>query len=418
MQRAVSVVCLALSLIGRSQQKQYIMFYNTVILGSVPYRRGSLTCVNMRGLLRALCIFTTLLGNKATTQILIGALNQIEGLSPTFVLLGGEDYAAHPAPRWSRLTDAWESRYIAREKLGSVSPGEFDALLVNSWELVTEFSDLARLIPAAALMDAVPATVDFQLRRRGHGGWKRSIATQLHSIPFKRAAGRFQYFLPMGSDCADALESDYGISRDRCFVTLAPQDLDLWKPAEKRSSERLRLLFVTNDFSRKGGEFLLRLFDERLTRTCSLTIASNDPSLTSRTLPPGVVLLRGRKREELLDVYLNSDIFVFPTQQDYMPQVLAEALAAGLPCIARDVGGIRDLVENGRTGFLMPWEVGIDEWVEKIELFRSNPRELARMSSLARAFAEQHLGLPRFRRLIGEVIGHLKASSVSGPGRV
>jgi hypothetical protein len=32
MQRAVSVVRLALSMIGRSQQKQYIMFYNTVVL--------------------------------------------------------------------------------------------------------------------------------------------------------------------------------------------------------------------------------------------------------------------------------------------------------------------------------------------------------------------------------------------------
>jgi hypothetical protein len=34
MQRAVSVVRLALSLMGRSQQKQYIMFYNTVVLAA------------------------------------------------------------------------------------------------------------------------------------------------------------------------------------------------------------------------------------------------------------------------------------------------------------------------------------------------------------------------------------------------
>jgi hypothetical protein len=34
MQRAVSVVRLALSLMWRSQQKQYIMFYNTVVLGA------------------------------------------------------------------------------------------------------------------------------------------------------------------------------------------------------------------------------------------------------------------------------------------------------------------------------------------------------------------------------------------------
>jgi transposase len=41
MQRAVSVVCLALSLIGRSQQKQYIMFYNTVILVYCPTNSGT-----------------------------------------------------------------------------------------------------------------------------------------------------------------------------------------------------------------------------------------------------------------------------------------------------------------------------------------------------------------------------------------
>jgi hypothetical protein len=40
MQRAVSVLRLPLSLIGRSQQKQYIMFYNTVVLVSPSLLEG------------------------------------------------------------------------------------------------------------------------------------------------------------------------------------------------------------------------------------------------------------------------------------------------------------------------------------------------------------------------------------------
>jgi len=40
MQRAVSVVRLALSLMGRSQQKQYIMLYNTVVPGIKSVESG------------------------------------------------------------------------------------------------------------------------------------------------------------------------------------------------------------------------------------------------------------------------------------------------------------------------------------------------------------------------------------------
>ena len=63
--------------------------------------------------------------------------------------------------------------------------------------------------------------------------------------------------------------------------------------------------------------------------------------------------MRGRSRDQLVQIYQQSDVFLFPTQQDYMPQVLAEALSTGLPCIANNVGAIRDLVRDGETGFLM-----------------------------------------------------------------
>jgi glycosyltransferase involved in cell wall biosynthesis len=37
------------------------------------------------------------------------------------------------------------------------------------------------------------------------------------------------------------------------------------------------------------------------------------------------------------------------------PRVVLEAYAAGVPVLASDVGGLPELVEDGRSGFLLPW---------------------------------------------------------------
>jgi glycosyltransferase involved in cell wall biosynthesis len=298
---------------------------------------------------------------------------------------------------------------MARRKARQVMGQRFDLLLVNSWEYVVAFRHLARQLPAAAMLDSVPATVDGQLRQRGMGGWRRWLSHQAHHRSFAMAAGAFDVFLPLGSDCAASLQRDYGVSPERCLVTLAPQDLESWKPAPRSYAPPLRLLFAGNDFARKGGDFLLRLYSEHLAGGCTLTIASNDSALSGRQLPAGVEWLRGRNREQLLEVYQASDVFVFPTRQDYMPQVLAEALAAGLPCLASDVGGIRDLVHEGETGFLMPLDAPTERWAAHLRRLAADPAELVRLSAGARRFAEQKLGLDRFQRLIGEVIERLRA---------
>ncbi|MBV8847524.1 MAG: glycosyltransferase family 4 protein [Bryobacterales bacterium] len=356
---------------------------------------------------RLLCVLTTLLGNKSTTQRIIDALNKVPNLDTKYVTLAPDDYARYPAPRWARVTNPWHVQYIARKKLQPFVNEQFDLLFVYSWEFVCAFRDLACRMPAAALMDSVPSTIDYQLRERGLGGWKRSLSHQLHHGSFRRAAQHFRLFLPMGSDCADALTQDYGVPLERRFITLAPQDLSTWKPAGRIYAPPMQLLFVANDFSRKGGDFLLRLYSGHLSHTCKLTIASNDASIESRILPAGVTWLRGRTRDELLKVYQQSHLFLFPTQQDYMPQVLAEALATGLPCMANDVGGIRDLVRDGETGFLMSLAAPPGKWADKILSLAENPATLRRLSANARTLAEEGLDLTGFEDLIRAVIDRL-----------
>jgi glycosyltransferase involved in cell wall biosynthesis len=59
-------------------------------------------------------------------------------------------------------------------------------------------------------------------------------------------------------------------------------------------------------------------------------------------------------REGVERLLRGMDIFVLSSVAEGMPRVLLEAMAAGVPCLATNVGGIPDLVEDNRTGFLVP----------------------------------------------------------------
>lgn len=48
------------------------------------------------------------------------------------------------------------------------------------------------------------------------------------------------------------------------------------------------------------------------------------------------------------------DVFVLTSRSEGLPNTLMEAMAAALPCVSTDVGGCRELVEHGVTGYLVP----------------------------------------------------------------
>ena len=58
--------------------------------------------------------------------------------------------------------------------------------------------------------------------------------------------------------------------------------------------------------------------------------------------------------EDVFSVLLTADLFVLPSLHESSPNALIEAMGIGMPCIASDVGGIVDLIEDGKNGIRVP----------------------------------------------------------------
>lgn len=75
-------------------------------------------------------------------------------------------------------------------------------------------------------------------------------------------------------------------------------------------------------------------------------------ALTKSALPyPDLLRIEGEVTQ-VSDYYRAADLFIMPSKSEGLPNAVLEAMACGLPCVAANVSGTRELVADGRTGCL------------------------------------------------------------------
>jgi glycosyltransferase involved in cell wall biosynthesis len=92
--------------------------------------------------------------------------------------------------------------------------------------------------------------------------------------------------------------------------------------------------------------------------------------------------------DDIAQWHRQSQIFVLPSQNENSPNTLAEAMVSGMPVIATNVGGIPSMVEDGKTGLLVPWNQP-DILADKIVWLLEHPEACTRLGANARQVARE-----------------------------
>lgn len=106
----------------------------------------------------------------------------------------------------------------------------------------------------------------------------------------------------------------------------------------------------------------------------------------------------GRQAEAGVIGILNaSDVFLMMTREDNLPNTVMEALACGLPVVGTRVGGVPDMVEDGRQGWLVERDDSAAAATVLVGLAR-DPGRLDAAATAARSRAVAHYAAPRQAR--------------------
>lgn len=141
-----------------------------------------------------------------------------------------------------------------------------------------------------------------------------------------------------------------------------PKDIFQGLRANSRDGNSVRLVFVGRIEKSKGLKELIEVFAEIKADNLCLDIIGEGPYIGflsklifEKNLEDRVFLYGKLSHDEVLRVLgSREDIFVLPTKRvEGFPMTLVEAMFAGLPIVAMDLGGVSDAVVNRVTGYLI-----------------------------------------------------------------
>lgn len=127
------------------------------------------------------------------------------------------------------------------------------------------------------------------------------------------------------------------------------------KKSRDKENEKLTILFDARRFEHKGGYELLRAFgilEKKYDLRLNMISLFPDEIIKKYSKDKNINLIKANlTREKVLDYYMGSDVFVYPTHIDTFGYVFLQAMAYKMPIVTTRVFATPEIV--GKAGFLI-----------------------------------------------------------------
>jgi len=310
------------------------------------------------------------------------------------------------------LNDTLKNGVVMRSRLRALeeSGTTFDAAFINHVTPAHFLSEFMRRTPTIISLDATPTLLErfstwYEVPAPSSPrGLVERVKHRLTKNVYTNAAS----LIVWSSHVKRSLVTDYGINEEKVVVLPPGINLQLWgQPPSRESCDRTRsrranILFVGADFLRKGGDLLLRVSQRDEFKSCQfhfVTTTFEGKQDTNTFVHSNV----NANTETLRALYREADIFVFPSRADFSPLAVCEAMASGLPVLSTDVGGLGEITEDGRSGFIVPVD-DEESLANRLRQLVEDPDLRIHMGRAARKRAEELFNLEKNASTIVELL--------------
>ncbi len=192
-------------------------------------------------------------------------------------------------------------------------------------------------------------------------------------------------------------------------VQLLPNAIDYEKfhrDNDRQPSAKLRLVNVGSYQAKKNQSFLVEVAKKLHERHIDFELNllgdgekyDEITSLIKNNRLEANVMQRGNV-ENVAEYLWQSDIYVHSAYYEPFGLVLVEAMAAGLPVVTLDGRGNRDLIVQGKNGYMV-YEQDAERFADRILEIWNNKQKYQEMSAFAQEFARQYDIKPYVDRLL------------------
>lgn len=197
--------------------------------------------------------------------------------------------------------------------------------------------------------------------------------------------------------------SKYANIKDKVFINFPSIDIGQFKFSRRilNPKDRIKIVSTGRLHFQKGYVYALNAIRILLDRGFDIEyiICGGGPEegllkymIQELNLQDCVKLMGKVSSSEVAEHLIRADLFLLPSIYEGIANAAIEAMASGVPIISTTCGGMEELIDNGKNGFLIR-RFSADEIAKAIESLIQNPLETSKMSLEARQKIERQFNL-------------------------